>query len=240
MKPVAKVAEVHMSRYTIEWLNGPIPEGTVLYAKADHQGAAQQFIREHRYIVVKAKDLASVPQELQDEFIAALKKVDAITPARQCVVVESDWPEYEPTWKMIEARCGVKQTPTEVSGGWSIPEWSKQDDLGGRVPSDVRVALNEAYQAGARAGTTECREFMAAFIEPQSKELAASIRANWNPAWGNDPKSASKQDNYYCEDCNGTGVYVTELTPDDTGMCYDTEPCWSCGGNTVSTKGAKT
>ena len=31
-EPVARVAEVHMSRYTIEWTNGPLPEGTGLYA----------------------------------------------------------------------------------------------------------------------------------------------------------------------------------------------------------------
>ncbi len=29
---VATVAEVHMSRYTLEWANGPLPEGTKLYA----------------------------------------------------------------------------------------------------------------------------------------------------------------------------------------------------------------
>lgn len=32
--PVARVAEVHMSRYTIEWLQlPPLPEGTVLYGR---------------------------------------------------------------------------------------------------------------------------------------------------------------------------------------------------------------
>lgn len=30
-EPVATVAEVHMSRYTIEWTNGPLPQGTALY-----------------------------------------------------------------------------------------------------------------------------------------------------------------------------------------------------------------
>ena len=30
-EPVATVAEVHMSRYTIEWTNGPLSEGTPLY-----------------------------------------------------------------------------------------------------------------------------------------------------------------------------------------------------------------
>lgn len=31
-KPVARVAEVHMSRYTIEWTGSPLPEGTELFA----------------------------------------------------------------------------------------------------------------------------------------------------------------------------------------------------------------
>lgn len=30
-EPVATAAEVHMSRYTIEWTNGPLPEGTTPY-----------------------------------------------------------------------------------------------------------------------------------------------------------------------------------------------------------------
>jgi hypothetical protein len=30
--PVARVAEVHMGRYTVEWTSGPLPEGTALYA----------------------------------------------------------------------------------------------------------------------------------------------------------------------------------------------------------------
>lgn len=31
-EPVAHVAEIHMSRYTLEWTNGPLPEGAPLYA----------------------------------------------------------------------------------------------------------------------------------------------------------------------------------------------------------------
>lgn len=40
-KPVARVAEVHMSRYTLEWTDGPLPEGTLLYA-APHRSPAEQ------------------------------------------------------------------------------------------------------------------------------------------------------------------------------------------------------
>lgn len=53
----------------------------------------------------------------------------------------------------LAAQWGAAQAQqTTEPEAWSIPEWSKQDDLGGRVPSDVRVALNEAHRAGVRAG----------------------------------------------------------------------------------------
>ena len=38
-EPVATVTEVHMSRYTIEWTNGPLPEGTELYTSPPAQPA---------------------------------------------------------------------------------------------------------------------------------------------------------------------------------------------------------
>lgn len=36
-QPVATVTEVHMSRYTIEWTNGPLPEGTQLYTTPQYK-----------------------------------------------------------------------------------------------------------------------------------------------------------------------------------------------------------
>jgi len=44
IKPVAMVAEVHLSRYTIEWINGNIqPEGTLLFVSP--QQPAQEPVR---------------------------------------------------------------------------------------------------------------------------------------------------------------------------------------------------
>jgi len=40
LAPAARVAEVHMSRYTLEWIDGPLPEGTVLHKALP---AAQPF-----------------------------------------------------------------------------------------------------------------------------------------------------------------------------------------------------
>ena len=31
---------------------------------------------------------------------------------------------------------------------YQLPEWSKHDDLDGKAPSEIRLALRQAYQAG--------------------------------------------------------------------------------------------
>ena len=82
----------------------------------------KQFKREQRYFVVKVKDAKEYLDAHQLEKLAEIadtisegREKDGI-PAVECVVVESDWPEYEPTWKAIEARVnGAQPTP-------SVPE----------------------------------------------------------------------------------------------------------------------
>lgn len=71
----------------------------------------KEFVREfHRYWVLKMTDmLASLSPEEMDTLIQLTDKVDlyrgnAGKPPLMCVVVESDWPEYEPTWAAIESR----------------------------------------------------------------------------------------------------------------------------------------
>lgn len=46
--------------------------------------------------------------------------------------------------------------------------------------------INPAPQVYFRAGLIACREYMARFVESQSPEIAASIRANWWPELGPD------------------------------------------------------
>ena len=69
------------------------------------------FKREINYVVLKASDLQAV--ELTEEELETLRKVrarvdqyrkDAGKQVLECVVVEKDWPEYEPTWLSIERR----------------------------------------------------------------------------------------------------------------------------------------
>lgn len=53
------------------------------------------FNREERYIVLKIKDLT------EDEIVNLYSYSNAEV---EGVVIESDWPEYETVWKMIEER----------------------------------------------------------------------------------------------------------------------------------------
>ena len=71
----------------------------------------QEFKREERYIVIKHSDLqkANITGAQLASFWKLCTKVmaarkDAGKPPLECLVVEKDWPEYEPTWKAIEER----------------------------------------------------------------------------------------------------------------------------------------
>ena len=77
-----------------------------------------EFNREERYIVFKLSDVEEhfTPGERQQ--LARLAEVQRVgrsesgKPQLDCVVVEPDWPEYEPTWKAIEARVtGAQAQP---------------------------------------------------------------------------------------------------------------------------------
>lgn len=66
--------------------------------------------RETRYIVLKISDVEKHLADEDKSLLAELSTKVALgrenkgKPPLDCVVVESDWPEYEPVWKMIEAR----------------------------------------------------------------------------------------------------------------------------------------
>ncbi len=68
------------------------------------------FKREDRYIVLKKKDLDALYLKgiLQNYEVELLNTISATLPRRYYVVVESDWPEYEKVWQMIEDRMNAK------------------------------------------------------------------------------------------------------------------------------------
>lgn len=81
-----------------------------------------EFQREERYVVFKLSDVEEhfTPSEKQHlERLVEVQRAgreEAGKPPLECVVVESDWPEYEPTWKAIEARVmGAQPAPNAVA-----------------------------------------------------------------------------------------------------------------------------
>ena len=62
----------------------------------------------------------------------------------------------------------------------SLEVWGDEGDAADTFTED---AVYEYWRYGLRTA----REMIARFVEPQSPEIAASIRANWHPGWGKDP-----------------------------------------------------
>lgn len=97
-----------------------------------------EFKREARYIVFKLADMEKYVS--QTGFDAVMKVGAAIAlgrtidrkPPFNAVVVEQDWPEFEPVWAMIEARMAGQDTP---------------------APKDLVQMLHEQADADEKAGT---------------------------------------------------------------------------------------
>ena len=80
-----------------------------------------EFKREERYIVFKLSDVERYLTAADRSYLAMMKnEIDA---GRDCankppfkgLIVESDWPEYEPTWRAIEARVtGAQEQPAPI------------------------------------------------------------------------------------------------------------------------------
>ena len=76
---------------------------------------SRDFKREPRYVVFKIKDIHAYLSAAQIDALQTAGETIAVGRALEgklpfnTVVVEEDWPEFEPTWAAIEARC---QCPT--------------------------------------------------------------------------------------------------------------------------------
>lgn len=74
--------------------------------------------RENRYLVLKRTDIRSSLTQAQGKMLESLAgmveegRSDAGKPQLQCVVIESDWPEYEPVWNMLQRRVDPLLPPS--------------------------------------------------------------------------------------------------------------------------------
>ncbi|THF64354.1 hypothetical protein [Pseudothauera rhizosphaerae] len=111
---------------------------------------AASFVREERYLVIKIKDareyLDAQDQHLLDEIAQRVEfgRIGAGKSCLQCVVVEHDWPEYEPTWTAIEARMTANEHPrcdgaAPAEGGLNNTGSSASDNLPDSIAEGAAV-----------------------------------------------------------------------------------------------------
>lgn len=80
-----------------------------------------KFRREARYIVLKTTDISPALTATEGNELARLIfKIDGYRFKRgksllKAVVVEHDWPEYEPVWKMLEERHNKEHSDESTS-----------------------------------------------------------------------------------------------------------------------------
>lgn len=77
--------------------------------QAQDAAPVEPFLREHRYVVFKVSDINRVPAEKKKQIYDLAqwfdeRRVEENRSPMTCVVVEHDWPEYEPTWSAIQQR----------------------------------------------------------------------------------------------------------------------------------------
>jgi len=78
-EPVARVAEAHMSRYTLEWTNGPLPEGTELFSALPVQ---RQPLTEKEMLDISGDALASTGLPFYIRFTRAIEAAHNIGGAK--------------------------------------------------------------------------------------------------------------------------------------------------------------
>ena len=82
--------------------------------------------REHRYYVAKIKDVEkylSDEHQLQFDRLLTKIRIGRLNDGKadvQTVCVDSDWPEYETVWRMIEARVDGKASPASAPEGFAL------------------------------------------------------------------------------------------------------------------------
>lgn len=85
----------------------------------------EEFKREQRYVTVKVRDInaAGCSQDEREAFNVLCDNVGRYRNAAgkgplECLVIESDWPEYEPTWAAIQRRMEGRPVPPSLGAAF--------------------------------------------------------------------------------------------------------------------------
>lgn len=190
------------------------------------ENKAAPFHREDRYNVIKYTDLERLPHAERRAVNGFLRRIHesvlkAGAPARQSVVIESDWPEYEPAWQMIERRMAGQPPVTAAEELDAVLHWrtkhsqaiKERDALQQRLTAaDERVDVLEAVSVKQAALLDELGIpldevddlFGETLKNAKRYEYLRSVMAVENfpaphQAWSEPSEAESKRIDYLCD-----------------------------------------
>lgn len=137
---------------------------------------SNEFMREDRYFVFKISDVVEHLTTTEALHLARLYEIQRVGRREagkaelECVVVESDWPEYESTWRAIEARVTGAQ-PAPGAPWVSLTERMPNPDKHDRV-----LIYTEGYDFGGE----QIQELL--HVGNPSAEECRLIRIGWDAA----------------------------------------------------------
>jgi hypothetical protein len=109
-----------------------------------------EFNREDRYVVIKRSDVENYWRaDVRKQFMAALGRLNehhVRIPQRQYLVIESDWPEYEPAWQMIERRMDGQPPVTAAEELDAVLHWRDKHAIAIKERDALQLRLNAADQ----------------------------------------------------------------------------------------------
>jgi hypothetical protein len=101
------------------------------------------FQREDRYIVIKRSDLKKVPVSYRSSLVDPMFSLLSHLPRRECLVIESDWPEYESYWQMIERRMTGQPAVTAAEELEAVRHWRGKHAQAIRERDALQLMLND-------------------------------------------------------------------------------------------------
>lgn len=141
-----------------------------------------EFKRETRYVVFKISKLDELQIARLNDLLNVSDPSGKALPTVECLVVEHDWPEHEPVWKMIEERMTGKQAepaPAQDERGAFVPQiYRASDAKDGQYLGPV-VLLIEHNRAIEQARATRPAQ-----TEQQTEQIKAPAEwAKMDPAF---------------------------------------------------------
>ena len=132
---------------------------------------SNEFMREEHYIVFKISDVVEHLTTTEALHLARLYEIQRVGRKEagkselECVVVEKDWPEYEPTWKAIEARMKDAQPAPSFADAYQgameeVAIWKKRaleaEDLNRKFIAEINgpTHMGEPAQPAPSVPTT--------------------------------------------------------------------------------------